>query len=51
MQISAEDLFANKIDVDTYEKLLDDTFFKPFEQYLNECRINLNVRQVLHKKV
>ncbi|XP_026482626.1 nucleic acid dioxygenase ALKBH1-like [Ctenocephalides felis] len=51
VQISAEDLFANKIDVDTYQKLLDDTFFKPFEQYLNECRINLNVRQVLHKKV
>nr|CAD7449500.1 unnamed protein product [Timema bartmani] len=43
------DFVGNKFDVKLVKNCLDLSFWEPFEEYLNESRINLNVRQVLHR--
>lgn len=44
-----DDNINDSLDKDLWSKCLENDFWKPFNMYLSECRINLNVRQVLNK--
>lgn len=45
--ISNEIEYDDGFSEDIWNKTIDQTQWKPFGDYINECRININVRQVL----
>ncbi|GAB0092209.1 AlkB [Sergentomyia squamirostris] len=43
----SEDPKSAEMDKDVWNKCIDESFWTPFNQYISDCRINLNIRQVL----
>ncbi|EDV99861.1 GH12171 [Drosophila grimshawi] len=46
-----EDPFNTSMDSELYDQVKDEDFWMPFEGYINDSRININVRQVLPSDV
>lgn len=38
----------NMIELDIFDQSSNQKFWHPYAEYIDECRININVRQVLH---
>ncbi|EDW17052.1 uncharacterized protein Dmoj_GI14225 [Drosophila mojavensis] len=42
------DTFTTSMNLALFEQVNDELFWKPFDRYVSDCRININIRQVYH---
>lgn len=42
------DTFTGSMNLELLGQVNDELFWKPFDHYVSDCRININVRQVYH---
>lgn len=42
-----EEYYSDQFDESVWDLTIDNDLWKPFAEYISDCRINMNVRQVL----